>query len=72
MSTLPPRLNLIHGESVPAASGLTIDVIDPADGQPFTTLPRSDRRDIDAAEHYNMKFMQVGRNNAPYSFFSNP
>lgn len=28
--------------------------------------------DIDAAEHYNMKFMQVGRNNAPYSFFSNP
>jgi aldehyde dehydrogenase (NAD+) len=49
MSTLPPRLNLIHGESVPAASGLTLDVIDPADGQPFTTLPRSDRRDIDAA-----------------------
>ncbi len=49
MSTLPPRLNLIHGESVPAASGLTIDVVDPADGQPFTTLPRSDRRDIDAA-----------------------
>lgn len=28
--------------------------------------------DIDAAEHYNMKFMQVGRNNAPYSFFSQP
>ena len=49
MSTLPARLNLIHGESVPAASGLTIDVIDPADGQPFTTLPRSDKRDIDAA-----------------------
>ena len=49
MSTLPPRLNLIHGESVPAASGLTIDVVDPADGQLFTTLPRSDRRDIDAA-----------------------
>jgi aldehyde dehydrogenase (NAD+) len=49
MSTLPARLNLIHGESVPAASGLTIDVVDPADGQPFTTLPRSDRRDIDAA-----------------------
>lgn len=26
--------------------------------------------DIDAAEHYNMKFMKVGRNHAPYSFFS--
>lgn len=49
MSSLPPRMNLIHGESVPAASGLSIDVLDPADGQTFTTLPRSDRRDIDAA-----------------------
>lgn len=26
--------------------------------------------DIDAPEHYNMKFMQVGRNNAAYAFFS--
>ncbi len=49
MSPLSPRLNLINGESVPAASGLTIDVIDPADGAVFTTLPRSDKRDIDAA-----------------------
>ncbi|MGE3311996.1 MAG: NAD-dependent epimerase/dehydratase family protein [Limisphaerales bacterium] len=28
--------------------------------------------DIDAAEHYNMKFMDVARNNAAYSFFSRP
>lgn len=46
---LPARTNLINGERVAAASGLTIDVIDPADGQAFTTLPRSDQRDIDAA-----------------------
>jgi len=26
--------------------------------------------DIDAAEHYNMKFMQVGRNHAAYNYFS--
>ena len=49
MKSLPAQLNLINGESVAAASGLTIDVIDPADGGVFTTLPRSDRRDVDAA-----------------------
>jgi aldehyde dehydrogenase (NAD+)/betaine-aldehyde dehydrogenase len=43
------QLNLIGGERCAAASGLTIDVVDPADGQVFTTLPRSDRRDIEAA-----------------------
>jgi aldehyde dehydrogenase (NAD+) len=48
-TTLPPRLNLINGESVPARGGQSIEVIDPADGQPFTTLPRSDHRDIDDA-----------------------
>ncbi len=46
---LPARLNLINGEAVPAAGGGTLDVIDPADGRPFTSLPRSDARDIDAA-----------------------
>ena len=49
MPALPARLNLIDGEHVAAAGGLTLDVIDPADGQPFTTLPRSDKRDVDAA-----------------------
>ncbi len=28
--------------------------------------------DIDAPEHYNMKFMAVARNNAAYSYFSRP
>ena len=41
--------NLIDGEQVPAESGRTIDVLDPSDGQVFTTLPRSDARDVDAA-----------------------
>ena len=31
MSSLPARLNLINGQSVPAAGGLTIAVVDPAD-----------------------------------------
>jgi len=43
------QLNVIGGEHVAAASGLTIDVLDPADGEVFTTLPRSDVRDVDAA-----------------------
>jgi acyl-CoA reductase-like NAD-dependent aldehyde dehydrogenase len=37
------QLNLIAGEHREAASGLTLLVIDPADGQPFTTLPRRPR-----------------------------
>ena len=41
--------NLIDGEPCAAVSGRTIDVVDPADGAVFTTLPRSDERDIDAA-----------------------
>ncbi|MEY4749789.1 MAG: hypothetical protein RIQ60_2003 [Pseudomonadota bacterium] len=49
MPSLPPRQNLIDGRLVPAAGGLTLDVIDPADARLLTSLPRSDRRDIDAA-----------------------
>ncbi len=49
MTVLAPQLNLIAGEHSPAASGLTLDVLDPSDGSPLTTLPRSDARDVDAA-----------------------
>ncbi len=48
MSIPSAFLNLIDGRHV-AADGGTINVIDPADGQVFTTIPRSDARDIDAA-----------------------
>jgi len=44
-----PQHNLVDGEPRPAASGRTLDVIDPSTGEVFTTLPRSDARDIDAA-----------------------
>ena len=43
------QLNFIAHQSLPSASGRTIDVIDPADGQPFDQIPRSDARDIDQA-----------------------
>jgi len=49
MGASEPRRNLVAGEHCAAASGRTLDVLDPSDGQVFTTLPRSDARDIDAA-----------------------
>lgn len=49
MSTLPARQNLIDGRAVPAAGGGVVEVIDPSDGSPLTTIPRSDARDVDQA-----------------------
>jgi aldehyde dehydrogenase (NAD+) len=49
MKPIEPRHNLIAGEHCAAASGRTLDVLDPSDGEVFTTLPRSDTRDVDAA-----------------------
>ena len=43
------QLNFIANQSLPSASARTIDVIDPADGQPFDQIQRSDARDIDQA-----------------------
>jgi aldehyde dehydrogenase (NAD+) len=43
------HLNLIDGAPAPSASGRTLPVIDPADGEAFGTIPRSDARDVDAA-----------------------
>ena len=42
-------LHFIANESVPSRSGLTLDVVDPSDGQVFDQLPRGDAHDIDAA-----------------------
>jgi aldehyde dehydrogenase (NAD+)/betaine-aldehyde dehydrogenase len=44
-----PYLNLIDGGHVPSGTGLTVDVVDPANGEPFATLPRSAAADVDAA-----------------------
>ncbi len=43
------QLNYIANASVPSASGRTIPVIDPSDGQPFDELQRSNAQDIDTA-----------------------
>ena len=43
------QLNYIANASVPSASGRTLPVIDPSDGQPFDELQRSNAQDIDTA-----------------------
>ncbi|MFT3721185.1 aldehyde dehydrogenase family protein [Pseudorhodoferax sp.] len=45
------QLNYIANASVASASGRTIPVIDPSDGQPFDELQRSTAQDIDSAVH---------------------
>jgi aldehyde dehydrogenase (NAD+) len=46
---LVENAQLIGGEWVPAASGATIDVIDPATGEVIAAVPRGDAADVDAA-----------------------
>lgn len=41
--------HFINGQWVPAASGQTLPVLNPATGEAFDTIPRGDARDIDAA-----------------------
>ncbi|WP_405504545.1 aminobutyraldehyde dehydrogenase [Streptomyces purpurascens] len=43
------RLNHIGGKEIPAASGATLPLIDPATGLPPGTAPRSGPEDVDAA-----------------------
>ena len=43
------QLNFIANERVPSASGRTLPVLDPSDGQTFDELQRSNADDIDAA-----------------------
>ncbi|MBO9679063.1 MAG: aldehyde dehydrogenase family protein [Acidovorax sp.] len=51
MSIARHHLNFIDGEHRSARSGQTLDVIDPADGQVFTDIPRSAAGDVDDAVH---------------------
>lgn len=44
-----PKRNLIHGKWVPAASGKSFRVLNPADGSPLTEVPDSEREDINRA-----------------------
>ena len=47
--SLPRIANLIDGELIPAASGRTFEVFDPAVGRPWALAPDSDADDVDAA-----------------------
>jgi phenylacetaldehyde dehydrogenase len=40
---------VIDGETRPSASGRTLDVFDPATGEPLTTVPAGNAQDVDAA-----------------------
>ena len=46
---MEPVLNFINGAFVPAASGHTIETVNPATGQVITTLPRSSAEDVETA-----------------------
>ncbi|WP_239467231.1 aldehyde dehydrogenase family protein [Rhodoferax koreense] len=43
------QLNFIANARVPSASGRTLSVIDPSDGQPFEDIQRSNAQDVDDA-----------------------
>ena len=48
-SIVTPPHHFIDGRFVAAASGMTIPVVDPSDGAPFTDVARGSAADIDAA-----------------------
>jgi acyl-CoA reductase-like NAD-dependent aldehyde dehydrogenase len=49
MSTITDYANYIGGRHVPAREGHTLDVTNPANGQVWARIPRSDAQDVDAA-----------------------
>ncbi|WP_258933124.1 aldehyde dehydrogenase family protein [Nesterenkonia pannonica] len=56
---------LIGGEWVPASSGETIEVINPANGNVIATIPRSDAADVDLAVQAAEKALPPGAISAP-------
>lgn len=48
---MEPVLNYINGTFRPAASGLTLETVNPATGQVITTVPRSAAQDVADATH---------------------
>ena len=41
--------NIINGEARPAASGETLDIVNPSTGAVYATSPKSGEGDVDAA-----------------------
>jgi len=60
------QYHFIANAAVPSASGRTLPVIDPSDGQPFDEIQRGTAQDIDAAVHAAQQCWQaVWRKTAP-------
>ena len=53
-------MNYIDGQFVPAASGQTLEDINPATSQPIATIPRSEHQDVEQAAQA-AKAGQAGR-----------
>ncbi len=52
---MEPILNYINGAFLPSTSGLTLETVNPATGQPITTLPRSSAEDVGLATKAALK-----------------
>jgi betaine-aldehyde dehydrogenase len=60
-----PILNFINGESVPAADGRALDVVNPATGQVYLTSPLSGAEDIDRAYRAAAAAFETWRDTTP-------
>jgi betaine-aldehyde dehydrogenase len=57
--------NFINGESVPAADGRTLDVVNPATGEVYLTSPLSGAEDVDRAYQAAATAFQTWRDTTP-------
>jgi betaine-aldehyde dehydrogenase len=57
--------NFINGESVPAADGRTLDVINPSTGEVYLTSPLSGAEDVDRAYQAAAKAFETWRDTTP-------
>jgi betaine-aldehyde dehydrogenase len=60
-----PILNFINGESVPAADGRTLDVVNPANGEVYLTSPLSGAEDVDRAYQAAAAAFETWRDSTP-------
>jgi betaine-aldehyde dehydrogenase len=57
--------NIVNGESVPAADGATMDIIDPSTGAVYATSPLSGALDVDAAYDAATRAFRTWRRTTP-------